>query len=69
MEADHCRTSTQSDCPSLFVPGVEKTCEPLLANGEPVIDVYVPLLGSYQRAVTGPENFAKFTVNALPAGS
>jgi hypothetical protein len=68
-EAGHCRTRTQSDCPSLFKPGVEKTCEPLLANGEPAIAVYVPVLGSYHRAVTGPVNFARLTVKALPAGS
>jgi hypothetical protein len=66
--ADHSNTRTQSRLPSWFAPGVEKTCEPLLTNGEPVIAVKVPLLGSYQRAVTGPENLAKFTVRAFPAG-
>jgi len=63
------KTSTQSFSPSLFVPWGVNSSLPEFENGEPAIVLNIPLLGSYQAAVTGWLNFAKLTVRALPAGS
>lgn len=48
------RMSTQSSSPPALVPDAVKLCEPVFANGEPVMLVNVPTTGSYQHAVADP---------------
>jgi hypothetical protein len=57
-----CSTNTQSPSPVLLVFAGVNCCEPLLANGEPAIGAYVPLVGSYHWALTGPESVLMSTV-------
>ena len=51
-----CRSKTQSGSPALLFPGVVKLWLPLFGNGEPEMFVNVSAVGSYHRAVTGPQN-------------
>lgn len=63
------RISTQSFIPSLCaVLGVVKLCVPLLAKGEPLITVEVPVVGSYQEAVTGFVNIPRSTNRIVETG-
>jgi len=48
--------------------GVVKLWEPLLANGEPLIAVELPVVGSYQKAVMGFEKFAILTESVVETG-
>jgi len=67
--ANDSKTKTQSLKPSLLFPGWLKVTLPLLANGDPAIDLYVLLLGSNQRALAWPESCDIFTVKAALIGT
>src|SRR6185295_14131416 len=60
--------STQPPSPSPLLPGVEKLREPEFANGEPAIAMYVPRLGSNQRAVAGALRRDMSTLNVRVTG-
>src|SRR6187549_425464 len=62
-----CRTRTKSVPPPVWVPDGVKVRLPVLANGEPLMDVNAPVLVSNQRALTfGPESFVRSIVTAWP---
>src|SRR5579872_1985967 len=54
-----CRTSTKSFAPAPLVLGEPNVCMPELAKLP--IEVYVPDVGSYHRAVTCPASWPMFT--------
>src|SRR5579864_3013594 len=67
-EPEVCSSSTQSASPAALLPGVVNCRVPVLVNGEPLIDVYVPLVGSYHSAVTAPLSCAMFTPTVPATG-
>ena len=69
MHSGYWSTSTQSCVPSACAMlGVVKLWEPLLANGEPLIALELPVVGSYQEAVIGFEKFAMLTDSVVETG-
>ena len=63
------RSSTQSESPAEFWPGVVKTRVPELANGDPETVLKFPLVGSYHCAVTEPEYLLKSNVRLVDTGA
>jgi hypothetical protein len=64
-----CNTNTQSESPSLLLPGDVKFRVPVLANGEPETVKYVPAVGSNHQAVAGPLSWVIFTLMVLAVGT
>ena len=65
----YCSTSTKSLVPSEgCVPGVAKVCGPVLGNGDPLIGVDVPVVGSYHDAFMDFENIAMLRESVVATG-